>query len=150
MGFVVRDETFNTNGVAFMHRAFQDFRHAASSANVPTAMKTTREQALAEATQLFLNFRGLARGEWMKPYDAVDEFMFRLVEEGWTRKDLFHLVNDIDTSPEAMPEDCSDAVDGSLRGLIGWCSPACITRLPGEPTDMHELAAYVLGREWMK
>jgi hypothetical protein len=113
-------------------------------------MKTSREQAFAEVTQLFLNFRGLTRAEWSVPFAEVEGFMVRLAEEGWTRKDIYTLMNAFHTSEHSVHEECSEAVLDCLDGLVGWVAPCYITRLPGEPTDIKELADHVHNGEWMK
>ncbi len=125
--------------------------HAAFPARIaPAAMKTSQEQALAEVTQMFLNFRGHHPPDQTDQWNNFDRSIARLVEEGWTRKDLYTLLHEIDTSPESMPEECSEAIGEYLSLLIGWCSISCLVPFPGEPSGVDELAAYVRGREWMK
>lgn len=113
-------------------------------------MNTSHEQALAEVTQLFLNIRKQPDGNQMAGWDALDRRMTQLFEEGWTRKDIYHLVDEIYTCIESLPEEHQDDVSNYITGLVGHVARECIVRFPGEPTDPDELAAYVLGMKWLK
>ncbi len=113
-------------------------------------MKTSHEEALAEVTQLFLNIRKQPDGNQNAGWDALERRMTQLFEEGWTRKDLYHLACEIDTSFQSLPEEHQDDVSNYITGLIGWVATECITRFPGEPTDVDELAAYARGMKWLE
>lgn len=113
-------------------------------------MKNSHEQALTEVTQLFLNIRKQPDGNQMAGWDALDRRMTQLFEEGWTRKDIYHLVCEIMTSFDSLPKEHYDDVSNYLDGLLGWVARECIVRFPGEPTDPDELAAYVLGTKWLE
>ncbi|WP_395751889.1 hypothetical protein [Prosthecobacter sp.] len=113
-------------------------------------MKTSHAQALEEVTHLFLNIRKQPKGDQDAGWDALERRMTQLFEEGWTRKELYHLASEIMTSFSSLPEEHYDDVSNYLDGLIGWVATGCITRFPGEPTDPDELAAYVLGMKWLE
>src|SRR4051812_43842701 len=77
----------------------------------------------------------------------VDAYVIQLFESGWSRKDIYNVVRDIDGDADvkAMPEEISDATGNYLTALVGQVDVSRIIHLPGEPSDVDDHARYVRG-----
>jgi hypothetical protein len=66
--------------------------------------------------------------------------------QGWTRADVYHLVQEILYSPASeFSEYTLDQLGEVEAGRTGYCDPKSIIRFPNEPSDEAELVAYVRG-----
>jgi hypothetical protein len=112
-------------------------------------MKINHTQAFNVMLSLFEKFEGLPPSNQDNEWLSVDKYAANLVMSGWTRKDIYNLVRDIDNRhSNSMAEECSDSISNYLTGLVGDVAAECIVRLPGENCDLAEHARYVRSRVW--
>lgn len=114
-------------------------------------MRIEHNSALKKILEIFLDFKGKPppnqHGEWQK----VENYVTTLVNSGYTRKDIYHLINDVyDSHAEKMSPECSDALSNYITGLIGDVAVGYIVRLPGELGDDDEHALYVRSMKWLR
>jgi hypothetical protein len=113
-------------------------------------MKTDRNKALAETLKLFLDFEGHPPSDQKEQWRNLESFITSLAESGWTRKDIHDLVSDLGKAhASSMPEECSDALDNYMTGLLGQVAPGYMVRLPGEPSDPEEHTRFVREQKWL-
>jgi len=93
--------------------------------------------------------------QWDLPGDArlkgdlLDSWLESVQRGGWTRKDVYRLVEEIlDESPSQFSQATWDDLLEFETGLTGYCHVDSITRFPNEPVDADQLLEYVRGNHW--
>lgn len=74
------------------------------------------------------------------------EWLERAQEQGWTRRDVYLLVHDACMSVHGGVGDLLAEVE---TAIIGYCSPNCIFRFPGDPVDGGEFVKFVRSKNWL-
>lgn len=113
-------------------------------------MKTDTNEAFTELLRLFLGFEGHPPSNQADEWRCVEDFVTSLAERGWTRKDIYDLVVEIEkVHASSFPEECADAIGNYITALVGQCAVGCIVHFPGDSNDIEEQARYVRGLQWL-
>lgn len=80
---------------------------------------------------------------------AFDAWKKSVKDEGWTRKDMYDLINDIyGHHAKKFSAHTVDQLGEFETGITGRCDQDCIERFPGDPEDMDAFLEHVRGNKW--
>ena len=84
--------------------------------------------------------------------EKMDDFLSHLIDNGWERKHIYHLLQKTSLPADYhLPPEAIDYICNVESGVIGFCSPSCITRFPNEPfNNDEEMTACVRSNAWKK